>query len=329
LKVREIYRSPRAAKRWSWGRDGSERESAWVVRPDWRGRSRCEFQTISSATEQGIYRAGWSQRSQALLFGLHPRTESSLSTELPRLALLQARRESDPARKDEHAAFAARLGLPLDAVACVDILEATLDGRVLEGADGLLVGGAGEFSVLDSYDPIRRFVDFLAQTASEGTIPIFASCFGFQALVLGLGGEVVADEDHAEVGSYQIHLTAEGQQDAFFGELPSQFMAQLGHKDRASRLPSQLQRMAFSERAPVQAVRMVGRPVFATQFHPELTGDDNRQRFLGYMEQYGRLFGAEEAQRRLDSHVDSPESNALLRRFLVGHVSPASSRAHR
>ena len=267
-------------------------------------------------TEPGVPPAGWSQRSQALVSGLHPGTESSLTTDLPRLALLQARRPSDPAREDEHAAFAARLCLPIESVICIDILETILDDRVLEGVDGLLVGGAGEFSVLDDYAPIRRFVDFIAHTASDVSIPVFASCFGFQALVLGLGGDVVADEDNAEVGSYRIRLTEAGQQDGFFGGLPSEFMAQLGHKDRASRLPAQLQCMAYSEKAPVQAVRMAGRPVFATQFHPELTGHNNRQRFLGYMEQYGRLFGEEEAQRRLDSHVDSPEANSLLRRFV-------------
>jgi GMP synthase (glutamine-hydrolysing) len=158
------------------------------------------------------------------------------------------------------------------------------------------------------------------------SIPVFASCFGFQALVLGLGGDVVADEDNAEVGSYRIRLTEAGQQDGFFGVLPSEFMAQLGHKDRASRLPDQLQCMAYSEKAPVQAVRMAGRPVFATQFHPELTGYNNRQRFLGYMEQYGRLFGEEEAQRRLDSHVDSPEANSLLRRFVDEFIRPPPRR---
>ena len=37
------------------------------------------------------------------------------------------------------------------------------------------------------------------------------------------------------------------------------------------------------------------------------------------------LFGPEEAQRRLDSHVPSPEANRLLPRFVQTFVAPAAS----
>jgi GMP synthase (glutamine-hydrolysing) len=234
---------------------------------------------------------------------------------LHRFVLLQARNHHDSARIDEHHSFARRLSLEPETVRTINILEEPLSPELLEDVDLLLVGGAGEYSVLDDLAPIRRFIDFLAYAASEGNTPIFASCFGFQALVLGLGGEVIQDEDNAEVGSYDISLTQEGLEDPLFGKLPPSFKAQLGHKDRAALLPSQLVRLAYSQRAPCQAVRLRNSPVYATQFHPELTGDDNRQRFLRYMEQYGRLFGEEEAQRQLDSHVASPQANALLVRF--------------
>ncbi len=211
----------------------------------------------------------------------------------------------------------------MSTITTIDILECELHSGLLDDVDVLLVGGAGEFSVLDAYPPIRTFIDFLADTASAGKTPVFASCFGFQALILGLGGEVVSDEDNAEVGSYEVYTTPEAGTDPLFGTLPSPFIAQLGHKDRAERLPEEITCLAYSDRALCQAVRLEGRPVYATQFHPELTGDDNRQRFLGYMEQYGRLFGEAEAQRRLDSHKPSPEANALLRRFVDLHVTGA------
>ena len=232
-----------------------------------------------------------------------------------RFSLLQARNPGDPARLHEHEAFAARIGVPMGAITLVDVLQETLDTALLARTDVLLVGGSGEYSVLDEHAPIRRFVDFLAEAALDGP-PMFASCFGFQALVLGLGGEVIHDEPNAEVGTYWMARSSDASTDPLFSSFPERFRAQLGHKDRASRLPDTVVGLASSERAPFQALRVRGRPVYATQFHPELTWQDNRSRFERYMPQYGKLFGREEAQRRLDSHVPSPEANTLLPRFV-------------
>ena len=232
---------------------------------------------------------------------------------LPTFLLLQARNPSDPAREHEQECFAARLAVPRERIRPVDVLTERLH-LGLEG-DVVLVGGSGEYSVLDQIDPIRAFVAFTAELAAVGR-PTFASCFGFQAMVLGMGGEVIPDEPNAEVGSYEVTPSAEAALDPLFSHLPSPFVAQLGHKDRARRLPTELVPLAFSARCPYQAVRAIGRPVYATQFHPELSEADNRSRFLRYMPTYGALFGEEEAQRRLDSHRPGPEANELLSRFV-------------
>jgi GMP synthase (glutamine-hydrolysing) len=200
----------------------------------------------------------------------------------------------------------------------VDILTRELDDSLLEEADVFFVGGSGEFSVLDDVPQVRAFVDYLAMLVDR-RVPLFASCFGFQAMVLGLGGEVIRDEPNSEVGSFDLQTTPDGTKDELFSVMPPTFVAQLGHKDRATRLPSGMLCLASSERAPFQALRVCDAPIYGTQFHPELTDEDNRRRFQNYMDEYGRLFGREEAQRLLDSHRPSPESNSLLRRF-VDHV---------
>ena len=241
------------------------------------------------------------------------------------VTLLQARDADDPARDHEHACFAARMGLHPAQVRCVSIFATTLTTLDLAATDALLVGGAGQYSVLDPHPAIRDFVSFLAGAATgseHAELPIFASCFGFQALVQGLGGVVIEDADHAEVGSYQLTSHPVAAADPLFRSLPSTFMAQLGHKDRADSLPASLQALAASARAPFQAVRVIGRPQVATQFHPELTAADNRSRFLRYMAEYGKLFGREAAQERLDSHVPAIESNALLEQFTQLYVAP-------
>jgi GMP synthase (glutamine-hydrolysing) len=234
------------------------------------------------------------------------------------VTLVQARNASDPARDHEHACFAARMKLHPDQIRCVSIFEHDLFELDLSATDAVLVGGAGQYSVLDDIPAVKDFVRFVATVATRADtteLPMFASCFGFQALVLGMGGEVIEDAEHAEVGTYWLYAKPDASNDSFFGALPPRFSAQLGHKDRAARLPAGLLDVAGSERCPYQAVRVVGRPQVATQFHPELALEDNRSRFLRYMPEYGKLFGKDAAQERLDSHRPSPEANALLDHF--------------
>lgn len=236
-----------------------------------------------------------------------------------RFTLLQARNPDDPVRAEERLCFATRLGVGVEQIRTVDIFTETLDGAVLDGSHALLVGGSGDYSVLDPLPQIGSFITFLAEQAEAG-FPTFASCFGFQAMAVGLGGEVIHDAPNAEVGSHILTPTAEAADDPLFRDMPAPFIAQLGHKDRASRLPDCVVSLASSARCPFQAFRVRGKPVYATQFHPEMDWVENRRRFERYMRQYGVLFGEAEAQRILDSHLPSPESNALLPRFVAEFV---------
>jgi len=231
-----------------------------------------------------------------------------------RFLLLQARHPQDRVQGEERKAFADRLEVEESQVEQLNLMEKPLDPALLDDVDALLVGGAGEFSVLDDDDRVRSCIRFLTH-AAQRAFPIFASCFGFQALVLGLGGEVIEDEANAEVGTYPLTRLPAATDDAVFGDLPPNFLAQLGHKDRASRMPDGVSVLAASERAPFQALTIPGTPVYATQFHPELTWLDNRLRFERYMSHYGKLFGEVEAQRRLEAHEPSPEANRLLMKF--------------
>ena len=232
-----------------------------------------------------------------------------------RFMLLQARRPEDCVRDEERDAFAAQLNVRPSQIDQVDILSEHLDPGKLSSVDAVLVGGAGEFGVVDPAPPVESMIRFLVETTERGH-PIFASCFGFQALVVGLGGEVIEDEENAEVGTYDLAASKDAESDPVFRILPPNFKAQLGHKDRASRMPADVTVFAESARCPYQAMRVDGTKVYATQFHPELTWRDNRLRFERYMPQYGRLFGEEEAQRKLDAHEPSPEANSLLSQFV-------------
>ena len=247
-----------------------------------------------------------------------------MSRESLSFLLIQARKLDDPVRGEEFDAFALRAGVPRERIKVVDMTRDSLTMALTEGIDAVLVGGAGQYSVLDDDDGIRGGIDFLGELADRG-FPTFASCFGFQALVLALGGEVICDEDNAEVGTFEVSLTAEGRADPVFGELPERFQAQEGHKDRATVMPEGTVNLARSPLAPFQALRVEGKPVYATQFHPELDQASQKLRFARYMPEYGRLFGQEEAQRIMDGIAPSPATHGLLdvfvRRILLGETS--------
>jgi len=205
-------------------------------------------------------------------------------------------------RGGEARQFAARLGVPESAVRTWDLLEGPPGLSELETYDALLVGGAGEYDVSKGNLPhLAATLDLLRRVVETG-FPTFASCFGFQLLVAALGGEVVRDEENAEVGAAWVCLTEAGKQDELFGALPECFWVQAGHKDRASRMPEGVLNLAYSEKAPFQALRVPGKPIWATQFHPELTEEDTFRRFQRYAAVYAPDLTDEEIRARLSRH---------------------------
>lgn len=234
---------------------------------------------------------------------------------MPTFRLLQARVPGDPVRVEERQSFADRLGVSVDDVLPYDLLtgETHID-EVVRGVDAVLVGGSGHYSIYDDEPWLHPFIDTLGALAAAD-FPTFASCFGFQALVVALGGEVVKDEANAEVGTFELALASDAAADPLFGSLPARFPAQLGHKDRAVRMPATVDILASSARCPYQALR-ASPNVYATQFHPELTGPENRLRFSRYFDEYAKAFGREEAQHLLDSFRPSPAADGLLAGFL-------------
>lgn len=217
-------------------------------------------------------------------------------------------------REHERECFAQASGLGSEGLQCVNLVDSVPIVSDLADFDALMVGGAGHFSLADPseyfYEPV---FDFLRTVVDQG-FPTFASCFGFQLLVHALGGVVASDPDGTEVGSFPLKLTDAGRSDELFGSLPNEFMAQLGHKDRAIEMPAGIPNLAASERSPFQALRIPGRPIWATQFHPELDQKTNHDRYLAYIERYDPQRKGEEASGF--NSLPSVETSTLLPRFL-------------
>lgn len=233
-----------------------------------------------------------------------------------KILLLQARKGDDPARFDERQSFADRCGLPLENVAVFDLLKATPTLAQVQQYDALMIGGSGEFYVSKRNLPgFEAVVDLLGEVTAVSH-PTFASCFGFQLLVHALGGEIIHDPDNIEIGTYPVTLTEAGKQDALFSYLPKTFNAQLGRKDRATSLPEIVQHLASSNRAPYQALRVSGKPIWGAQFHPELTRAENLARFNRYLADYAGVLDEAEMQEALARFQESPETEELIGHFL-------------
>jgi GMP synthase (glutamine-hydrolysing) len=179
-----------------------------------------------------------------------------------------------------------------------------------------MVGGSGDYYVSKrSLPQFERQLELLAEIAETG-FPTFASCFGFQLLVEALGGRIVHDPVNVEVGTYDLRLTSQGRKDPLLGKLPPVFAAQLGRKDRADRLPDRVRHLALSERSPYQAFRLPDKPIWATQFHPELDLHSNRLRFERYLKGYAEHMSEAERAETRRRFRESPETHGLLREFL-------------
>ena len=233
-----------------------------------------------------------------------------------RILLLQARNEDDPMRHAERRSFADKTGLQLDQIVPHDLLAGPPGLAALETHDALMVGGSGDYYVSNRSLPhFDAQLDFLREVVGRGH-PMFASCFGFQILVAALGGEVTYDPESMEVGTYRLEATEAGREDPLMGRLPAAFDAQMGRKDRASRLPAGVINLASSELNPYQALRVPGHPIWATQFHPELDLETNLERFFRYLEGYAELLSPEEQRIAAESFRESPHTETLLPGFL-------------
>jgi GMP synthase (glutamine-hydrolysing) len=231
--------------------------------------------------------------------------------------LLQARNEGDPAQPHEVLSFEEVLERPAGAIQPWSLLDGPPPGKVLDATDCVLVGGSGDYGVLDAGEHtwLAEFIQLMGDLAERG-FPTFCSCFGFQAMCLALGGVVETDKARAEVGTFELTLTEHGQADPLFKALSPTFLAQLGHKDHVTKLPAGFVHLATSARSEFQAMTIPGKPVYATQFHPELSMTRNRERFLRYLVEYSKPDMADSPDSVLTGFRETPAATSVLRRYV-------------
>jgi GMP synthase (glutamine-hydrolysing) len=217
-------------------------------------------------------------------------------------------------RAQEVRCFAKMLKCEISAIEVVDLLAHYVPVEKLNAADMLLLGGSGHYSAAGEGQWLERALDLMREIHRLAK-PTFASCWGFQAMSRAMGGRCVHDLPNAEVGTIQVELTKAGRIDPLFAALPSKFAAQAGHEDHVVELPDEAVLLASSARVREQAFRFVGKPIYCTQFHPELDRAAILERVAAYPEYVARI-----ARVSLDDFIQScgetPEANSLLQRFV-------------
>ena len=231
-----------------------------------------------------------------------------------RFLLLQVRNADDPMRGHEIDCFSRSFRCTTDCVGVFDLLSGVPTPKQLDYYDVVLLGGSGNYSVARGGPWLPAALEAMRELY-ELSKPTFASCWGFQAMARAMGGEVVTDHSLAEVGTIWLNLTPEGKRDPVFGPLGDRFQVQIGHEDIVTKLPPGATLLASSGTVRNQAFRFDGKPIYCTQFHPELDRDGLVMRIAAYPE-YLPLTGHRTLEELDAATPATPGTEAILRRFL-------------
>ena len=231
-----------------------------------------------------------------------------------RYLLLQVRNDDDPMAGHEIECFARALKCSPDQIREFDLIAGSPSDAELDAVDIVLLGGSGDYCVSKGgawMEPAMVTMRRLHETSK----PTFASCWGFQAMAKALGGEVGTDLSRAELGTLPVRLTPEGEQDPVFGPLGKSFQGQMGHHDIVVRLPPKAILLATSDRVENQAFTFPNKPIYCTQFHPELNRTALLERLHAYPQYVEQIAGMTQ-EKFTEQCRDTPEIEALLLRFV-------------
>ena len=216
-------------------------------------------------------------------------------------------------REHEVACFTKALDCDARNIDVVDLINEHPTVAQLAAVDAVLLGGSGDFSVVAGGPWLQEALHALCEIHLISK-PTFASCWGFQAMARALGGTVVSDPARAELGTLPVHLTEQGQADPILGPMGSPFLAHVGHQDTVHTLPEDAVLLASTERVKHHAFRFAGKPIYCTQFHPELETQHMRDRLSSYPKYVENIAGMSH-QTFLDSLRETPGANTILRQF--------------
>lgn len=229
--------------------------------------------------------------------------------------LLMQIREDKETQKEELDEFVRFSGIPKENFTVLDVYSTPdFNADMPKDFDAVFIGGSSDATVTkpEKYtfvEPGKKLIQYCV----ENSVPVFASCFGFQLAAEALGGKVIVDEENMEFDTMKIELTAEGKIDPLFSDFAPSLKAISAHKERAINLPSDAINLASTEKCPFHAFKIANKPFYAFQFHPEIDLADLVARLRRYE---GRYMTKEQAEELINRFEETPEANKLIGKFV-------------
>jgi GMP synthase (glutamine-hydrolysing) len=134
---------------------------------------------------------------------------------------------------------------------------------------GIILSG-GPNSVTESYTPR------LPQSVFDLGIPILGICYGMQTLAEQMGGHVISS-DQKEFGHSELTIVKDS---VLFKNLKKQINVWMSHGDQVQDIPDEFDLIAATETAPISAMEHINLPIYAIQFHPEVTHTEDGKTIL-------------------------------------------------
>jgi GMP synthase (glutamine-hydrolysing) len=212
-------------------------------------------------------------------------------------------------RRDFEVWISAGMGLAQAKVRVCSVYldEALPDPRAFAGA---VVTGSSAM-VTDRAAWSERTAEWLREVVAVG-VPLLGICYGHQLLAHALGGTVENSPQGRHIGTVDITLTEEAQDDPLFGGFASVLHVPVSHRQSVIALPEGARRLAITARDPNHAFA-IGMHAWGVQFHPEFDADIVR----GYIDARRDDMIAEglDPDALKAGAVDTLDGALLLRRF--------------
>ncbi len=172
-------------------------------------------------------------------------------------------------------------GFPDDSVRFMDLLRLASDAwkftviavhdndipaSILEH-DGVIITGSS-CSVNAQYPWLERLFTVIREAHTQQT-PLFGCCFGHQAIAKALGGEVSANPFGWSAGTEVTEIV---RNESWLPAPGSSIRLYSAHREQVVRLPCGARVVGTNARCPIAAMA-IGKTIFTTQYHPEMSED--------------------------------------------------------
>jgi GMP synthase (glutamine-hydrolysing) len=180
----------------------------------------------------------------------------------------------------------------------------------LDLCDGVILTGSHSM-VTEEEEWSQRTAEWLLE-AVHREIPLLAICYGHQLLAKALGGVSDYHPGGMEIGTVEIDLTDNAQDDPLFCDLPRRFNAHTIHSQTVVTLPAGAIRLAFNAHDEYHAFR-VGKTAWGVQFHPEF----NKAIMNSYIEEVSKIekFDREKKMVLVEQSKETAEATSILKKF--------------